>query len=81
MLDPCEVMAGFGDMSSENKYAALAAALQKGESVGKYCEHDVRESGVGELVLAEGIIVETPLQSQISDGSGAPPIESDEAGL
>ena len=79
MLDPCGVIAGFGDMSSENKYAALAAALQKGESAGKYCEHDMRESGVGEPVPAEGITVETPLQSQISDGSGAPPIESDAA--
>ena len=45
MLDPCGVIAGFGDMSSENKYAALAAALQKGESAGKYCEHELREGG------------------------------------
>ena len=79
MLDPCGVIAGFGDMSSENKYAALAAALQKGESAGKYCEHDMRESGVGEPVPAEGISIETPMQPQMSDGSGAPPIESDAA--
>ena len=36
MLDPCGVMAGsFENMSSENKYAALAGALGKGESVVK----------------------------------------------
>jgi hypothetical protein len=73
MLDPCGVMVGFGDMSSENKYAALAAALGKGESAGKICEHELRESGVGESGSAEGISIETPMQSQMSDGSGAPP--------
>ena len=80
MPDPCGVMAGkFGDMSSANKYAALAAALGKGESAGKKCEHELRESGVGESGSAEGISIETSMQSQMSDGSGAPPIESDAA--
>ena len=79
MLDPCGVMAGFGDMSSENKYAALAAALQKGESAGKNCEHELRESWVGEHEPAEGMTVDTPMQSQISNGSGAPPFENDAA--
>ena len=74
MLDPCGVMAShFEDMSSENKYAALVAALGKGESAGKNCEHGLRESGVGESGSAEGISIETPMQSQMSDGSGAPP--------
>ena len=79
MLDPCGVIAGFGDMSSENKYAALAAALQKGESAGKYCEHELREGGLDGSEPAEGISIETPMQPQMSDGSGAPPIESDAA--
>ena len=74
MLDPCGVMAGnFEDMSSENKYAALAAALQKGESSAKNCEHKLREGGVDESEPADEVPIETPMQSQMSDGSEAQP--------
>jgi hypothetical protein len=74
MLDPCGVMAGnFGDMSSANKYAALAAVLQQGESSAENCEHELREGGVDGSEPADEVQIETPMQSQLSGGSGAPP--------
>ena len=72
MPDPCGVMAGnFGDMSSANKYAALAAVLQPSESSAKHCEHELREGGVDGSEPEDGVRIETPMQSQLSSGSGA----------
>ena len=82
MPDPCGMMAGsFEDMSAEDKHAALSAALGKGESVGKNCEHELREGGTGKPTPAEEIRIETPMQSQMSGGSEAQPIETHAAAL
>ena len=46
MPDPCGVMAGnFGDMSSANKYAALAAALEKVRALAELRARIEREWG------------------------------------
>ena len=80
MPDPCGVMAGnFGDMSSANKYAALAGALGKGESSAKNCEHELREGGLDVSEPADVVHIDTPMQSQLSGESGAPPFENDTA--
>ena len=72
MLDPCAVMAGrFEDMSVEDKHAALGAALREGERVVKDLEHALRVSSVGKPTQADEVTIETPMQSQMNDGSGA----------
>ena len=58
---------------------ALAAVLKQGESSGRICEHELRESGVGESEPADVGHIETPMQSQLSGESGAPPFENDTA--
>jgi hypothetical protein len=80
MPDPCGVTAGnFEDMSSANKYAYLAAVLRPGESSGRTCEYELRESGVGEPEPADVGHIETPMQSQVSGENGTPPFENDTA--